>query len=233
MAISSWDTSETRWAVKRHTIDITLKLMVLCSLTSRLSFGHTAKSVITTLCFFRFWLSFGVGGEYSLSATIVSECGNKKTHGTFIAVVLATQGFSNLVGGIVTIIIFVKFKGEFGALNYKDDLAARSTVPRADFVWRIILIGNHCHVKYTFYDGGRVLGHPPTTTLPCSWSFNAHAIRGLTGFQGQAASWPLDTRVDEGLVGLQVLAAPLSSRPPRAGLHLKHPRYGRLGRTWP
>jgi len=52
---------------------VTLKLMVLCSLASGLSFNRKSKDVITTLCFFRFWLGVGIGGDYPLSATIMSE----------------------------------------------------------------------------------------------------------------------------------------------------------------
>ena len=52
---------------------VTLKLMVLCSLASGLSFSHKSKDVIATLCFFRFWLGVGIGGDYPLSATIMSE----------------------------------------------------------------------------------------------------------------------------------------------------------------
>ncbi|KAF9588363.1 hypothetical protein IFM89_008793 [Coptis chinensis] len=42
------------------------------------------QGVIATLCFFRFWLGFGIGGDYSLSATIMSEYANKKTRGAFL-----------------------------------------------------------------------------------------------------------------------------------------------------
>ncbi|RRT80018.1 hypothetical protein B296_00005882 [Ensete ventricosum] len=51
---------------------MTLMLMVLCSVASGLSFGHSPKGVMATLCFFRFWLGFGIGGDYPLSATIMS-----------------------------------------------------------------------------------------------------------------------------------------------------------------
>nr|XP_016440374.1 PREDICTED: probable inorganic phosphate transporter 1-3 [Nicotiana tabacum] len=46
---------------------MTLIIMVLCSVASGLSFGSTPKGVMATLCFFRFWLGFGIGGDYPLS----------------------------------------------------------------------------------------------------------------------------------------------------------------------
>ena len=49
---------------RKSVYGFTLILMVLCSIASGLSFGHTAKGVIATLCFFRFWLGFGIGGDY-------------------------------------------------------------------------------------------------------------------------------------------------------------------------
>ncbi|KAK8946606.1 putative inorganic phosphate transporter 1-4 [Platanthera zijinensis] len=60
------------------------------------------------------------------------------------------QGFRNLAGGIVTIIISVVFKGEFEAPNYKDDPAS-STVSQADFVWRIILMFCAAPAVLTYY----------------------------------------------------------------------------------
>ncbi|KAK8945849.1 putative inorganic phosphate transporter 1-4 [Platanthera guangdongensis] len=135
---------------RKKSYGVTLKLMILCSLGSGLSFGHNAKALITTLCFFRFWLGFGVGGDYPLSATIMSEYANKKTRGSFIAAVFAMQGFGNLAGGIVAIIISAGFKGKFDAPSYEDDPAG-STVPQADFVWRIILMFGAAPALLTYY----------------------------------------------------------------------------------
>ena len=49
---------------RKSVYGFTLILMVLCSVASGLSFGHTAKGVVATLCFFGFWLGFGIGGDY-------------------------------------------------------------------------------------------------------------------------------------------------------------------------
>ncbi|KAL6342881.1 hypothetical protein AAG906_016900 [Vitis piasezkii] len=66
---------------RKSVYGITLILMVVCSVASGLSFGNERKGVMATLCFFRFWLGFGIGGDYPLSATIMSEYANKKTRG--------------------------------------------------------------------------------------------------------------------------------------------------------
>ncbi|GFP80416.1 probable inorganic phosphate transporter 1-3 [Phtheirospermum japonicum] len=96
--------------------------MSLSSLASGLSFGSSPKTVVATLCFFRFWLGFGIGGDYPLSATIMAEYANKHTRGSFIAAVFAMQGFGILVG-----------------------------MAEADYVWRIILILGALPAALTYY----------------------------------------------------------------------------------
>ncbi|XWS31427.1 hypothetical protein CRYUN_Cryun23aG0074700 [Craigia yunnanensis] len=135
---------------RKKVYGMTLMLMVICSIASGLSFGHTSKSVIATLCFFRFWLGFGIGGDYPLSATIMSEYANKKTRGAFIAAVFAMQGFGILAGGIFAIIISSAFKARFDAPPYEID-ALGSTVPQADYVWRIILMVGALPAALTYY----------------------------------------------------------------------------------
>ena len=124
--------------------------MVVCSIASGLSFGSSPKGVMATLCFFRFWLGFGIGGDYPLSATIMSEYANKKTRGAFIAAVFAMQGFGILGGGIVALTISASFDHAFKAPAYSVNAAA-STVPQADYVWRIILMFGAIPAALTYY----------------------------------------------------------------------------------
>ncbi|KAF9616695.1 hypothetical protein IFM89_031712 [Coptis chinensis] len=98
----------------------------------------SSRGVIATLCSFRFWLGFGIGGDYH-SPTIMSEYANKKTRGAFIAAVFAMQGFGILAGRIVGIIVSSAFNGAFAAPSYLIDPKGL-TVPQADYVWRIILM---------------------------------------------------------------------------------------------
>ncbi|KAF9614897.1 hypothetical protein IFM89_021254 [Coptis chinensis] len=108
-----------------------------------------ADSVIATLCSFRFWLGFGIGGDYH-SPTIMSEYANKKTRGAFIAAVFAMQGFGILAGRIVGIIVSSAFNGAFAAPSYLIDPKG-STVPQADYVWRIILMVGAIPAALTYY----------------------------------------------------------------------------------
>ncbi|KAK6940680.1 Major facilitator, sugar transporter-like [Dillenia turbinata] len=135
---------------RKKVYGMTLLLMVICSIASGLSFGHTPSSVMATLCFFRFWLGFGIGGDYPLSATIMSEYANKRTRGAFIAAVFAMQGFGILAGGVFAIIVSAAFKARFPAPAYEVDPIA-STIPQADYAWRIILMVGALPAALTYY----------------------------------------------------------------------------------
>ncbi|KAL5218221.1 hypothetical protein ABZP36_018905 [Zizania latifolia] len=135
---------------RKSVYGFTLILMVLCSIASGLSFGETPNAVIGTLCFFRFWLGFGIGGDYPLSATIMSEYANKKTRGAFIAAVFAMQGFGILFGTIVALVVSAAFRNAYPAPSYAENPSA-SLVPQADYVWRIILMFGTIPAALTFY----------------------------------------------------------------------------------
>ncbi|KAI6693517.1 hypothetical protein NL676_021227 [Syzygium grande] len=135
---------------RKRVYGITLVLMVVCSVASGLSLGRQPKGVMATLCFFRFWLGFGIGGDYPLSATIMSEYANKKTRGAFIAAVFAMQGFGILAGGIVALIVSSAFDHAFKAPPYSVDREG-STVPEADYIWRIILMFGAIPAAMTYY----------------------------------------------------------------------------------
>ncbi|KAM1795662.1 hypothetical protein ACFX11_035985 [Malus domestica] len=135
---------------RKRVYGMTLMLMVICSIASGLSYGHNPKTVMSTLCFFRFWLGFGIGGDYPLSATIMSEYANKKTRGAFIAAVFAMQGFGILAGGIFAIICSAAFNANFDAPTYKVNALA-STVPQADYLWRIIVMVGAIPAAMTYY----------------------------------------------------------------------------------
>ncbi|XP_031503395.1 low affinity inorganic phosphate transporter 1-like [Nymphaea colorata] len=135
---------------RKRVYGLTLILMFVCSIASGLSFTTNPKGVMTTLCFFRFWLGFGIGGDYPLSATIMSEYANKATRGAFIAAVFAMQGFGILAGGIISIIVSAGFMNKYPAPSYKEDMKG-STVEEADYVWRIILMFGALPAALTYY----------------------------------------------------------------------------------
>ncbi|MED6162606.1 Low affinity inorganic phosphate transporter 1 [Stylosanthes scabra] len=136
---------------RKKVYGLTLMLMVVCSIASGLSFGNSPNGVMATLCFFRFWLGFGIGGDYPLSATIMSEYANKKTRGAFIAAVFAMQGFGILTGGIVALIVSVSFDHKYNAPSYAENREASLVLPAFDYVWRIILMFGAVPAGLTYY----------------------------------------------------------------------------------
>ncbi|XP_007011387.2 PREDICTED: probable inorganic phosphate transporter 1-2 [Theobroma cacao] len=135
---------------RKKVYGITLVTMVGCAIASGISFGSTANSVIGTLCFFRFWLGFGIGGDYPLSAVIMSEYANQKTRGAFIAAVFAMQGTGILVAGIVAMIVSKAFLLAYPAKPFSANHVL-STQPEGDFVWRIVLMFGAVPAALTYY----------------------------------------------------------------------------------
>ncbi|KAF7816728.1 inorganic phosphate transporter 1-11-like [Senna tora] len=135
---------------RKKVYGITLILMVVCAICSGLSFGSSAKSVMVTLCFFRFWLGFGIGGDYPLSATIMSEYANKRTRGAFIAAVFAMQGVGIIFGGFVALSLSYIFLSNNHAPTYKQNKIL-STQPVGDYLWRLVLMVGAIPALLTFY----------------------------------------------------------------------------------
>ncbi|XP_059625440.1 LOW QUALITY PROTEIN: low affinity inorganic phosphate transporter 4 [Cornus florida] len=129
---------------------VTLILMVICAICSGLSFGTSPKSVIATLCFFRFWLGFGIGGDYPLSATIMSEYANKKTRGKFIAAVFAMQGMGIIFAGLVSMSLSRIFLRYYEGPTFREDRIL-STEPAGDYMWRIVLMLGALPALLTYY----------------------------------------------------------------------------------
>ncbi|XP_074318964.1 putative inorganic phosphate transporter 1-3 [Silene latifolia] len=135
---------------RKKVYGLTLVIMVFSSLASGLSFGNEAKGVMTTLCFFRFWLGFGIGGDYPLSATIMSEYANKKTRGAFIAAVFAMQGTGILVSGVVSLVLASAFENKFKPPTFAEDPIG-SLTPESDYIWRVLLMFGAIPAGLTYY----------------------------------------------------------------------------------
>ncbi|KAK9914413.1 hypothetical protein M0R45_038194 [Rubus argutus] len=142
---------------RKRVYGVTLIMMAICAIFSGLSFGSTASSVMTTLCFFRFWLGFGIGGDYPLSATIMSEYANKKTRGAFIAAVFAMQGVGIIFAGLVSMTLSALFLHFYDTRAFSKSPGPQeytnvfSTQPEADFMWRIVLMLGALPAIVTFY----------------------------------------------------------------------------------
>lgn len=77
---------------------------------------------------FRMLMGVGIGGDYPMSASIVSERTHLKKRGQMLAWIFSNQGWGTLTGSIVTVIILACFKPA---------LEGRSEYNQLDAVWRI------------------------------------------------------------------------------------------------
>ncbi|KAJ8638710.1 hypothetical protein MRB53_012977 [Persea americana] len=124
---------------------VSLLLMVFGSMASGFSICHTKPCVLSSLCFFRFWLGVGIGGDYPLSATIMSEFANKRTRGSFIAAVFSMQGFGILFSSAVTMIATSTFNyGPSAPSDFRPHVGA-------DLAWRSILMFGAVPALVTYY----------------------------------------------------------------------------------
>jgi PHS family inorganic phosphate transporter-like MFS transporter len=84
------------------------------------------------LLIFRFILGLGIGGDYPLSATLMSEYANRRDRGKLITMVFSMQGLGLIVGPLVAIVLLLS------GLNH-------------DLIWRIMLALGAVPALATFY----------------------------------------------------------------------------------
>ncbi|KAI3900470.1 hypothetical protein MKW92_036248 [Papaver armeniacum] len=131
---------------RKRVYGFALLIMIFSSIGCGFSICKTRKCVITSLCFFRFMLGFGIGGDYPISATIMSEFANKATRGSFIATVFSMQGFGILTSSAVTMLLCVIFNHASESKN-----TVIRTPDEADLLWRLILMFGAIPAAMTFY----------------------------------------------------------------------------------
>jgi len=120
--------------------------MLTSSLASGFSICTTKRAcVLLSLGFFRFFLGLGIGGDYPLSSTIMSEFANKRTRGSFIAAVFSMQGFGILASATVTMVVCSVFR------SGSKPATAFDVPPEADVAWRLILMIGSVPAALTYY----------------------------------------------------------------------------------
>ncbi|KAJ3696590.1 hypothetical protein LUZ61_000295 [Rhynchospora tenuis] len=147
---------------RKKVYGVTLLIIVSGSFNCGFSIGRTANYVIASLCFFRFFLGVGIGGDYPLSAVIMSEFSNTERRGALVAGVFSMQGFGILVSALVAMIVCHIFQvaqpsGENAILPHPP--------PSADLAWRIILMIGTIPAIFTFYSRMAMPETPRYTAL--------------------------------------------------------------------
>ncbi|XP_062097809.1 probable inorganic phosphate transporter 1-9 [Humulus lupulus] len=135
---------------RRRVYGMSLLLMVLSAIGCGFSICTKRGCVLASLGFFRFLLGVGIGGDYPLSATIMSEFANKKTRGSFIAAVFSMQGIGILASSMVTMIVCKIFEA-LSSGGSSSDVTKMATPEEADIAWRIIVMIGAIPAAMTYY----------------------------------------------------------------------------------
>jgi PHS family inorganic phosphate transporter-like MFS transporter len=133
-----------------------------------LAIGAIASALspnIIWLLVFRFIVGLGIGGDYPLSATLMSEYANRRDRGKLITMVFSMQGLGLVLGPLVAIGLLVS------GLNH-------------DLVWRIMLAIGALPALGTFYLR-RLISETPRFALVMQGDASAasNTVNSVTGGQ--------------------------------------------------
>ena len=147
---------------RRKVYGVTLTVMSIAAVGSALSAPVAGLSTVTVLILWRFVLGVGVGGDYPLSATIMSEYSNVQSRGRLVASVFAMQGFGLLVGAGTS-------------------LAVVYTVGSLDLAWRLILGLGAVPALVTIYYRIRMPETPRFSLARGAAGEAASTVKSITG----------------------------------------------------
>src|SRR2546421_2186019 len=164
-----------------------------------LAIGAIASALSPNVLFlliFRFILGLGIGGDYPVSATLMSEDANRRDRGKLITMVFSMQGLGLILGPLVAIVLLL------AGINH-------------DLIWRIMLALGAVPALATFYLR-RQIAETPRFTLTMQGKFEdaARTVDMMTkkqnGLSG-TASMPTQT------IGSQQERQELQTKDPATG----------------
>jgi MFS transporter, PHS family, inorganic phosphate transporter len=140
-----------------------------------LAVGAIASALSPSIVFlliFRFILGLGIGGDYPVSATLMSEYSNRRDRGKLITMVFSMQGLGLILGPLVAIVLLL------AGINH-------------DLIWRIMLALGAVPALGTFYLR-RQIAETPRFTLAMQGKFEeaARTVSMLTGQQNGHTAAP-------------------------------------------
>lgn len=90
----------------------------------------SAKAIFTWITCFRVLMGIGIGGDYPMSAAVVSDRANQNRRGLMLTFIFAMQGWGAFLGGIVTMILLA---------IYKTTLRDNQNYGHIDSLWRLVI----------------------------------------------------------------------------------------------
>jgi PHS family inorganic phosphate transporter-like MFS transporter len=154
---------------RRKLYAVSLSVMAIGAIGSAFSVPFLGLSTLSVLTLWRFVLGVGIGGDYPLSATIMSEYSNVRNRGRLVATVFAMQGFGLLAGAAVS-------------------LGVTYFVPSLDLAWRLILGFGALPALLTIYYRTRIPESPRFTLAQGDAAGAARTIQSVTGTKVAAST---------------------------------------------
>jgi PHS family inorganic phosphate transporter-like MFS transporter len=115
-----------------------LILIITATLAQALSGPGRSTSIIGLIIFWRVLMGIGIGGDYPLSAIITSEFATTKWRGAMMGSVFAMQGFGQLAGALVALVLVAGFKESLSsAASYAKCSGVCGLA--VDKMWRVLI----------------------------------------------------------------------------------------------
>ncbi|KAH9928425.1 phosphate transporter [Amylocystis lapponica] len=121
---------------RKRMYGIELMIIIVATFGQAVAGSGHAVNILAVIIAWRFILGVGIGGDYPLSAVISSEFASAASRGRLMTAVFANQGWGQLAGAIVAMVIVAAYKHSL--LN--DD---PNVLVSVDYMWRL-LIGLGC-----------------------------------------------------------------------------------------
>ncbi|KXL47140.1 hypothetical protein M433DRAFT_152974 [Acidomyces richmondensis BFW] len=123
---------------RKRMYGLELIIIIFATVAQALSSNSAAVSIVGVTIFWRIMMGIGIGGDYPLSAVIVSEFASTRWRGSIIGSVFAMQGLGQFGAAIVSLMATVGYKHALlPASGYED---CTGECKRAvDTIWRIVI----------------------------------------------------------------------------------------------
>jgi PHS family inorganic phosphate transporter-like MFS transporter len=115
-----------RSAVYGKELILIIVATIICISVPSYFSGH---QVLVWIFITRIILGIGVGGDYPMSATVVSDRANIHRRGTMLCFIFANQGWGSFIGSIVTLVTLAGFKSDIRSGHRQ----------HIDKIWRVLI----------------------------------------------------------------------------------------------
>jgi MFS transporter, PHS family, inorganic phosphate transporter len=88
------------------------------------------RGVTIWITFFRILMGFGIGGDYPMSATVVSDRANLRRRGALLSVLFSGQGWGGFIGALIAVIVIAAYRHNVKTLGHTHALTG---------AWRILI----------------------------------------------------------------------------------------------